>query len=565
MRIRRLSFLAAAVVLGVFCAAASATRVISADVVYVGHIVTLDPRHPTAEALAVADGRIVAVGTAADVAAAVGDTVRRVKLPGVALPGLADAHIHVLAFGEQLDILDLRGLQKDEIVRRVAQRARTTAAGAWVEGRGWDQGSWRSGAFPTAADLDRAIPDHPVVLTRIDGHSIWVNSAALRAAGITARTADPPGGRIMRLEDGTPSGMFVDEAVPLVTRMVPKSSHAQRLAQLENALEHLVRLGLTSVHDAGVDLDGIDLYKELMASGKLPLRVYVMATGTGDTAAHFLQRAPEVGLGNDHLTIRAFKVFLDGALGSRGAQLLGPYSDAPDQTGLVQMGDAELDALVKAAATRGYQVNAHAIGDRAVRRALDAYEQYGGPDLGAHRFRIEHASVVDPADLPRFSALGVIASMQPGFVSVYSRWALDRLGPKRVLEVMPVADLLKSGVVVAAGTDYPAADSVNPMDTLFSMTTRRGPDGTPAGGWYPAQRVDTMTALRAMTAAPAYAAFQEADLGALTTGRLADLTVLSGDPLATPTDRLQSLRVLMTIVGGKPAYEASAQKTTGRP
>ena len=420
-----------------------------------------------------------------------GGAVHRVTLDGVAVPGLADAHVHVGMYGEQLETLDLRGLAKDEIVRRVAERARAAAPGAWIEGRGWDQGSWEPVAFPTAADLDRAIPDHPVVLSRIDAHSIWVNSAALRAAGVTRRTPDPPGGRIMRLKNGAPSGMLVDEAVPLVTNVMPKPTHAQRLAELENAIGHLVRLGLTSVHDADVDLDGIALYKELMAAGKLPLRVYVMARGTGDTAATLLKQDPQVALGDHRLTVRAFKVFLDGALGSRGAELLAPYSDAPDQTGLVLMKDADLDALVKGAAARGYQVNAHAIGDRAVRRALDAFEQYGGPDLAARRFRVEHASVVSPADLPRFAALGVIASMQPGFVSEYSRWAIDRLGPTRVLDVMPVADLLKSGAVIAAGTDYPAADSVNPIDTLFSMTTRRGADGKPEGGWYPAQRVDT--------------------------------------------------------------------------
>ena len=311
----------------------------------------------------------------------------------------------------------------------MAERARAAAPGAWIDGRGWDQGSWQPVAFPTAADLDRAIPDHPVVLTRIDAHSIWVNSAALRAAAVTRRTPDPPGGRIMRLKNGAPSGMLVDEAVPLVTNVMPKPTHVQRLAELENAIGHLVRLGLTSVHDADVDLDGIALYKELMAAGTLPLRVYVMARGTGDTAATLLKQDPQIALGDHRLTVRAFKVFLDGALGSRGAELLAPYSDAPDQTGLVLMQDADLYALVKGAAARGYQVNAHAIGDRAVRRALDAFEQYGGPDLAARRFRVEHASVVSPADLPRFAALGVIASMQPGFVSEDSRWAIPPARP----------------------------------------------------------------------------------------------------------------------------------------
>ena len=298
-----------------------------------------------------------------------------------------------------------------------------------------------------------------MVLSRIDAHSIWVNTAALRAAGITRRTPDPTGGRLMRLKDGSPSGMLVDEAVPLVTNVMPKPTHAQLLGRLQAALAQLVRLGLTSVHDADVDLDGIALYKELMAAGELPLRVYVMARGTGETAAQLLQQDPQVALGDPPRHRPRVQGFLDGALGSRGAELLAPYSDAPDETGLVLMKDADLDVLVKGAAAPGYQVNAHAIGDRAVRRALDAFERYGGPDLSARRFRVEHASVVRPADLPRFAALSVIASMQPGFVSEYRRWAIDRLGPTRVLDVMPVADLLKSGAVIAAGTDYPAADT----------------------------------------------------------------------------------------------------------
>jgi predicted amidohydrolase YtcJ len=537
---------------------------LAADVVYVGRILTLDAARPHAGALAVAGDRIVAVGNEADVTAAVGDSVRRVSFDGVAVPGLADAHVHVMGFGEQLETLDLRGLQKDEIVSRVAERAATAPDGAWVEGRGWDQGVWRPAEFPTAADLDAAVPQRPVVLHRIDAHSVWLNSAALRAASITRDTPDPAGGRIMRLPDGSPSGMLVDEAVSLVTRVMPKPTHAQLRARLDAALAAFVKLGLTSVHDAGVDLQGLELYKELLADGRLPLRVYAMALGTGETAAKLLAQDPEPPLGDHRLSVRSFKVYLDGALGSRGAELLAPYADAPGESGLVLMQDDELAAIVKGAVARGYQVNAHAIGDRAVRRALDAFERYGGPELRARRFRVEHASVVDAADLPRFAALGVIASMQPGFVSEYSRWAIDRLGPTRVSEVMPTADLVKTGAVVAAGTDYPAADSVDPLDTLYSMTTRRGADGRPEDGWLPEQRVDVITALRAMTIAPAYASFADGDLGMLTTGRLADMTVLSDDPLATAPDDLRELSVRMTIVGGVPVYQAPPESSPSR-
>jgi predicted amidohydrolase YtcJ len=529
---------------------------LSADTVYLGTILTLDTKNATAEAIAVKGDRVVAIGKQSDVLAAVDSAVRRVRLPGVAVPGLADAHVHALAFGEQLETLDLRGLQKDEILRRVGARAKELPAGAWVTGRGWDQGHWQPSTFPTALELDTVTSDHPAVLTRIDGHSVWVNSAAMHRAGIDRNTPDPVSGRLVRSSDGTPTGMLVDAAVRLVTKVMPAPTHAQLRKRLEAATARYVQWGLTSVHDAGVGEEGIGIYKELLAERRLPLRVYVMAEGTGPTAEHMLSRDPEIGLGDHRLTIRSFKVFLDGALGSRGAELLEPYTDAPAERGLELMNDADFGSLVRRAIGRGYQVNAHAIGDKAVRRALDTFERYGGSDVAANRFRVEHASVIDPADLPRFARLHVIASTQPGFVGEYSRWAQDRLGPERVKLVLPIADLLKSGAVVAAGTDYPAADSGNPLLTLYALVTRRGADGTPAGGWHPEQCVDVTAALKAMTAAPAFAAFEEQQVGSLAVGRLADMTVLSADPRSAALAHLRDLSVTMTIIGGKPVYEA---------
>jgi len=530
---------------------------VQADVIFIGPIVTMDENHPTAGAIAVRAGRIVAIGSESEVLATVGSAVRRLHLPGTAVPGLADAHIHAIEFGHQLEELDLRGLSKEQIIRLVVQRAKELPTGSWIEGRGWDQGFWNPVAFPTAADLDAALPSYPAILTRIDGHSIWVNSAALRAAGIRGDTADPQGGHLMRLPDGSPSGVLVDNAVGLIMKVIPKPTHDQLLKRLDTAVHRCVQLGLTSIHEAGVDLEGIALYKELLAKERLPLRAYVMALGTGTTAAEMLGHAPEPPLGDDRLLIRSFKVFLDGALGSRGAELLTPYSDAPREHGLELMSDADFQALVKSAVSRGYQVNAHAIGDKAVHRALDGFEKAGGSDLATERFRIEHASVVDPGDLKRFAQLHVVASTQPIFVGEYSRWSLERLGPVRTTYVLPVADLLKSGAVVASGTDFPASDSPNPILTLYSMVTRKGADGTPAEGWHPEQRVDVMTALRAMTWAPAFAAFEEQDLGVLAVGRLADLTVLSADPRTTAPEGLKDLSVTMTVVGGVPMYEAN--------
>jgi predicted amidohydrolase YtcJ len=530
----------------------------AADVIFVGRFVTL-ASHPTeAAALAVADGRIVGVGSEAEVASMVDAAVPRVRFEGVAVPGLADAHVHALAFGEQLEILDLRGLSKAEILERVEARARTSPRGSWIVGRGWDQGFWRPAAFPTAADLDVVSGSHPVVLTRIDGHSVWVNSVAMRLAGITRATRDPDGGYLMRDAGGSPTGVLVDAATALIEKVTPEPTRAQLKARLKAALAEYVRFGLTSIHDAGVDLLGIELYRELLNEGELPLRVYVMAQGSGPTAARLLSTPPDTSTPDHRLVIRAFKLMLDGALGSRGAQLAEPYADAEGQRGLALMTDAALASFVRDATSRGYQVNAHAIGDLAVSRALDAFERHGGPDLAARRFRIEHASVIAERDLPRFAALKVIASMQPNFVGEYSRWAADRLGPVRVMRVMPVRDLLESGATVAAGSDYPAADSGDPLVTLYSLVTRMGARSVPAGGWLPAQKIDVTAALAAMTTAPAYAAFQERDLGALTPGRLADFTVLSADPRSTPAERLKDLSVAMTVVGGVRAYDSHA-------
>jgi hypothetical protein len=530
--------------------AQSSTRA-AADTVFVGRIVTLEERKPVAEAMAVKDGRIAAIGTEAEVSAAAGGRARRVRLPGVAVPGLADAHVHALALGEQLELLDLRGLTKGEILLRVAGKARETPAGGWVQGRGWDQGFWNPVAFPTAADLDRVAANHPVLLTRIDGHSVWMNSAAMKKSGIGFGTPDPEGGRFLRGPDGEPSGVAVDRAADLAVAAVPPPTAAENERRLRAALRQLVEWGVTSIHDAGVDLDTIAIYKRLLARGELPLRVYAMAEGTGRTADHYLAAGPELDLGDGRLTIRSFKVMLDGALGSRGAQLLEPYTDAPEERGLQLMSDAALGELVTRASAKGFQVNAHAIGDLAVRRALDAFERFGGPNLADRRFRVEHASMNDDADLPRFARLHIVASMQPGFVGEYSRWAIDRVGPSRVSRVMRTAELIRNGAVVASGTDYPAADSGNPLVSLYCMVTRRGARGEPQGGWHPDQRVDVATALRAMTRDAAFAAFQERDLGSLVQGRRADLTVLTGDPITTSPAQLRNLAATMTIVGGE--------------
>ena len=523
----------------------------TADVVFVGRILTMDRAHPTAEALAAKNGRIVAIGRRSEVESLADKNAHIIRFSGVALPGFDDAHIHVAGIGAQLERLNLRGLTKAAILAKVAQAARSSSPGGWIRGDGWDQGFWHPAVFPTAKDLDSVSGDHPVVLNRIDGHSTWVNSKVLALAKISRNTSDPQGGHIMRDAAGEPSGMLVDNAQELIRHVTPKPTPADIERQIRAALQQFTQWGLTTVQDAAVDLQTIAIYKDLLKRGELPVRVYVMAAGE-QARRHYLATGPELDLGNGMLSVRSFKLFADGALGSRGAELTEPYTDAPGQRGLELIKDADLDQIIRAARQKGFQVNTHAIGDRAVRRVLDAYQKCGVTPQ--ERFRVEHASLVADSDLPRFAQLGVLASIQPVFVGEYSRWADDRIGPSRTHWVLRTRDLLNSGAVLAAGTDYPASDSGSPIDNLYCGVTRRGADGKPEGGWHPDQRVDVDQALRMMTIGPAYASFREKDLGELTVGRYADFTVLSASPYQIPSNALRTLAVRMTVVAGRVTF-----------
>lgn len=526
------------------------------EIIYAGHFVTLDPERAEVEALAVRRGRIVAAGPRSEIETLADGGTSIVEIPGVAVPGFADAHVHPGGVGQLLERLNLRGLTKEQILERVAEAADSTPAGEWIFGSGWDEGFFESPEFPTAADIDAVSPDHPVVLTRIDGHSSVVNSRVLELAGISKETADPDGGRIVRHANGRPTGMLVDEAQGLIRGVTPSGdSPEERERHLRRALQQYAEWGLTSFHDAGADLQDIAIYKKLLEDGELPVRVYAMARGS-EAVEHYLGRGPEIDLGDGLLSVRSFKVGLDGALGSRGALLAEPYTDAPDELGLRQMTEAEFDALIRQALDAGFQVNAHAIGDAGVRWGLDAFE--GGGVTPDHRFRIEHASIIAPDDLARFAELGVVASMQPVFVGEYGRWAEDRVGPERVRWVLPIRDLLATRAVIASGTDFTASDTGDPIDTLCALVNRTGADGGPEGGWYGEQRVGVDAALRSMSIGPAYAAFQEDDLGQLTVGRYADFTVLSADPREVPSEELRGLDVRMTVMGGRVTFDADA-------
>lgn len=532
----------------------------SADVVLTGGtVITLDDASPRASAVAVRDGRIVAVGGDADVRAFHGPKTRVVDLAGGSVvPGLADAHLHVENMGQFLENLSLVGATSlQEALDRVAARAKAMPPGEWLLGRGWDQNDWPEKRFPTALELDRAAGDRPVYLVRIDGHAGWANTRAITLAGVTAATADPSGGRIIRDAAGAPAGVFVDTAQALVASRVPPPSREVRKRRLAKGLAAAAAAGLTSVHDAGVTVEMVGLYKELLAEDALPVRVYVMLRGPGEFLEKGAALEPEVGLGDGRLTVRSIKVVADGALGSRGAWLLEPYADEPGTRGLNTVDPAVYERLLGEAVRRGFQVATHAIGDAANRFVLDAYERaFAGGDGAARRFRVEHAQILAPADVPRFKKLGVLPSMQPTHCTSDMYWAGDRVGPERVKGAYLWKTFLDQGVPVPAGSDAPV-ESIAVMPGIMAAVTRQDAKGWPEGGWQPQERVSLEQALRMFTRDEAYAAFDEKDRGAITVGRRADFTVLGRDLTRVAPADLDDVPVRMTIVGGRVVHEGA--------
>jgi predicted amidohydrolase YtcJ len=566
-RARRLSIFAVAAGLLVPGVVLPAPPDPPADLVLTGGtVVTLDPARPRATAVAVRGGRIVRVGTDAEVRALAGPATKRIDLAGgTAVPGLADAHVHVESLGESLESLSLTGAASlEEALERIRGAAAALPPGEWLRGRGWDHTRWPGQQFPTARALDSAAGDHPAYLTRVDGHAAWVNSKAMTIAGVTVPTPDPPGGRILRDAGGAPAGVLVDTAQQLVWTKIPPPARDVRKRRLARGLTASAEAGLTSVHDAGVTLDTIPLYKELLAEGKMPVRAYVMLRGTDGGPEEFLtggrELKPEVGLGDGRLTVRSIKVVADGALGSRGAYLLTPYSDEPGTRGLLRVDAAGFRELLRQALARGFQVNTHAIGDGANRFVLDEYERaFAGVAGGgaSRRFRIEHAQVIAPADVPRFKSLGVIPSVQPTHCTSDMRWAADRVGPVRVMGAYLWKTFLKQGVVLAGGSDAPV-ESIAVLPGLYAAVTRQDASGWPAGGWHPEERVTIEEALRMFSEGAAWAAFEEGDRGRIAAGRRADFTVLGKDPTTVPPAEILATPVVMTIVGGRVEYDRRA-------
>jgi len=521
-------------------------------IIAAGHVITGDLRGTLRDqAIVVRNGRIAAI-TSIEEARRTAPELTVLDARGLTvLPGLTDAHAHIESLGKALETVSLVNTSSyEEVIARIKKRAAETPKGEWIIGRGWDQNDWLEKVFPDAKSLDRSVPDHPVWVERIDGHAGLANSAAMRIARITASSEDPSGGKILRLDDGSPAGVFVDAATDLIDRAVPTPTRAVRKRRIQQATRTIAGYGITSVHDAGVDQTAIELFQELADEGALPIRVYLMLSDNAKLLQEWFARGPLVDY-KGLVTVRSVKLYADGALGSRGAALLEPYDDEPANSGLLLTSAEHIRDVSHRARAAGFQVNTHAIGDRAVRMVLDAYEKAGV--VPADRFRIEHLQVIAPDDLPRLGSMGIIASMQPTHATSDMPWAGSRLGPTRVRRAYAWRQVLASGGRLALGSDFPV-EEVNPWLGIHAAVTRQDGNGQPEAGWYPEERLTLDEAIRGFSADAAYAAFQERDAGTIEPGRRADFTLIAND-LDQQTKSLRQVVTRFTITGGRVVFK----------
>jgi predicted amidohydrolase YtcJ len=500
-------------------------------------------------------GKIIAVGSAAHTRAKA-PAARHVDVHGkTVIPGLIDAHGHVFGMGEMLTQLDLAGSASlADALTAAANYATANPSHPWLLGRGWNQEIWKLGRFPNAAELDAAVAERPVWLARVDGHAAWANTRAMQLAGITRDTLDPAGGKIMRDAAGNATGIFIDAAQDLVTKVLPKQSEAAARVMLERSLAQIAAMGLTSVHDAGIGINEDRLFRDFADHKRLSARVYGMIGDVGADFDQLSQQGPLKGYAGDLYALRAVKLYSDGALGSRGAALAAPYSDEPASRGLLFRKDADLHAMMEKAMRRGYQVNVHAIGDAGNGQVLDGYQRLvGQTGSAALRHRIEHAQVVALDDIARFKAIGIVPSMQPTHATSDMNMAEQRVGAQRIKGAYAWRRFLKQGSRIACGSDFPV-ESPNPFFGIHAAVTRQDAAGQPASGWYADQAMTLKEALRCFTLDAAYAAHQEDVLGSLEKGKWADFIVLDQDLFAIPAKDIHQVGVLQTWVGGRQVF-----------
>lgn len=470
------------------------------------------------------------------------------------LPGLIDGHGHVLGLGQNLAQVELRGSQSEqEAVARVAAFANANKDAPWIVGRGWNQVLWPTNSFPSSASLDEAISDKPVYLERIDAHAGWANSKALALAGITKDSIDPPGGEIVRDAKGNPTGVLIDNAMLLIEQHIPTPDNAAKVRALNAAFDHLLALGITSVHDAGVDTDTVKLYQQLAAEQKLPMRIYPMLSARDPQLPDWL-KAGIIDDPEDFLDIRSVKIYGDGALGSRGAALIEPYSDQPGQKGLLVTQPDQLTQIMQMTISAGFQTNVHAIGDLANRLVLDRFEQLVPEDQrAASRHRIEHAQIVSPKDIPRFAKLHVLPAMQAVHATSDKNMAGDRLGVARLRGAYAWRSFIDQGSIIVGGSDFPV-ELANAFHGIHASVTRQSQDNQPVGGWLPEQKLSLTEALRSFTVDAAYGAFQDDSMGTLAPGSWADFIIIDRDIYTIPSEQLWRVEVERTFVNGKQVF-----------
>ncbi|MDP8207447.1 MAG: amidohydrolase family protein [Candidatus Electryonea clarkiae] len=545
-------------------------------------VLTLNPSQPLAEAIAVKGNRIVFVGKAEDAKALKGCNTKIFDLQGsTVLPGLVDTHAHLTGLGRSLSQLNLIGTTSHENVREmVLKEIETDAENVWIKGRGWDQNDWKIREFPSFKDL-AGTESHPVYLRRVDGHAAWVNKKTLEICGIDQNTIDPDGGKIIRDENGFPTGILLDKAIELIRTHVPKATKSEYQEWARKGIKECNRFGLVGMHDAGLDTSAIEALQALEESNELNLKIYGMLDGDDEV---LVEKYISKGVNRDprkRLRIEAIKLYVDGALGSRGAALLEPYSDDIGNTGLiVNQPDFMYNQAVKAL-ENGFQICTHAIGDRGNRNTLDAYEKaLKKVPVADHRFRIEHAQVVAPEDISRFANLGIIPSMQPIHATSDMYWAEDRVGIDRIKGAYAWRSLMEQGSFIPCGSDAPV-ESVNPFWGIFAAVTRMDHNGFPDNGWYPEQKMTLLEAVKGYTIHAAYAGFSEKETGTIEVGKLADLTIVKGDDFMEILDDVKNagdpglskssghneqqsksykwlldIKVLYTIVDGEIVYSA---------
>lgn len=545
----------------------------SADLIFInGNVYTANDKQPHVAAIAVMGDRIVFAGSNADVKKFQGAQTRVIDLHGATVvPGMTDAHHHLEGVGFREMTLNLEGITNlQDFLAKVKTKVDAAGPGEWVTGRGWIETFWTPPVFPTRWDLDKVAPNNPVILQRADGHGSVANSAALKIAGITKTTSAPFGGEISKDKNGEPNGMLLDAAQRLVNRHIPPTSPADAERAVVLGVQRDISLGWTQIQNPGGSYQDVDIYRKLYGEGKIKLRIYKVLSAPGREAQRLMAEGPIIGAFGNRLTVRSLKFYADGSLGSRSAALLEPYADAPNTSGFLTVKEEDLLPVLEEALRKGIQCETHAIGDKGNRFILDEYEKalkavpVSQRKIADPRWRVEHSQIVNPVDIPRFKKLGIIPSMQASHAIGDLHFAPARLGIKRLEGAYAWNSFVKSGVIVAGGSDAPV-ERGEPMIEFYAAVARKDIKGFSGEGWHPEEALPRAQALKMLTIWPAYAAFEENVRGTIEVGKLADLTVLSADIMKIPEMDILKTHCLMTVIGGEIVYErapGSAQVET---